>query len=248
MRQFGLIGKKLSHSFSKKYFTEKFAREHIADAAFELYELPQAQDFLALVARLPQLRGVTVTIPYKLEVMPLLHHIAATARRIGAVNVIKIGPGGRLSGHNSDYVGFRQSLERFLGGVRPRALVLGTGGASRAVGTALEDLGLPHTYVSREAGQRPGCLTYQGLKQQPLANYPLIINTTPLGTYPNVAECPDLAYEQLGPGHFLYDLVYNPEQTELMRRGAAQGAQVKNGLEMLYLQAEEAWRIWNEAD
>jgi shikimate dehydrogenase len=242
MRKFGLIGKKLSYSFSKKYFTEKFAREGTADAQFDLYELPQVEDFLQLVARTPELRGVTVTIPYKLEVMPLLHEVDAVAQRIGAVNVIKVWPDGRLTGHNSDYYGFRVSLERFLPVRDLHALVLGTGGASRAVRTALEDLGLAHTLVSRTGGE--GQLDYNSLKTRGLADYRLIVNTTPLGTFPQVDEAPDLPYDQLGPGHYLHDLVYNPEVTRFMREGLDRGAQAKSGLEMLHEQAEEAWRIW----
>jgi shikimate dehydrogenase len=243
MRKFGLIGKKLAHSFSKKYFTEKFVRENIADAQFDLYELPQAEDFLQLVADTPELCGVTVTIPYKLEVMPLLHAIDPVAERIGAVNVIKISSDGQLTGYNSDYYGFRVSLERLLPHRDFHALVLGTGGASRAVCTALEDLGIAYTQGSRKA-EGPGQMDYETLKIKGLHDYRLIINTTPLGTYPQVAECPDLPYHQLGPGHYLHDLVYNPEMTRFMQLGHDQGAKVKNGLEMLHEQAEEAWRIW----
>lgn len=213
------------------------------DAQFEIYELPQAEDFVQLVAGTPDLRGVTVTIPYKQEVMPLLHSIDPVAQRIGAVNVIKISPDGQLSGYNSDYYGFRISLSKFLPHRQFHALVLGTGGAAKAVGTALEDMGIGFTRVTRHS-DGPGTLDYDTLKTKDLGDYRLIINTTPLGTFPNVAECPDLHYDQLGPDHYLHDLVYNPDITTFMRLGLERGAKAKNGLEMLYEQAEEAWRLW----
>lgn len=246
MRNYGLIGKKLSYSFSKKYFTEKFEREGIANAAFHLYELPQVADFIDLAKRTPSLRGVTVTIPYKLEIMPYLHHIDEVAQRVGAVNVVKIHPDGRLTGHNSDYYGFKISLERFLQGNTQglRALVLGTGGASRAVSTVLQDLNIPFVLVSRTATAQQ--LSYGQLNEIDLNDFRLIINTTPLGTFPQVGECPPLPYHRLTPAHYLHDLVYNPENTAFMQHGAAQGAQVKSGLEMLHQQAEKAWEIWNK--
>ncbi len=244
MRQFGLIGYPLSHSFSKRYFSEKFVREGIADAHYELFPLERIETLPQLWQSQPELAGLNVTIPYKQAVLPFLDQIDPVAKRIGAVNTVKIDGRGR-TGYNSDYHGFRQSLQTWLGDrMVKQALVLGTGGASRAVVCALEDLQIHPTYVSRTAS--PEALTYGSLRtKHHLSDYPLIINTTPLGMSPHQDAAPDLAYEQISDQHFCYDLIYNPEQTKLMQRALAQGAQVKNGLEMLHLQAEKSWEIWN---
>jgi shikimate dehydrogenase len=245
MQGYGLIGRKLSHSFSKKFFTEKFEREQI-NAVYELYELSAADDLRALIKNNPHIKGLNVTIPYKLDVMPLLDYIDPKAAQIGAVNVIKIHTEGILGGYNSDYEGFRYSLQRFIPeGHIFDALILGTGGASKAVQAVLEDMGMEYTFVSRTpAGDN--CISYDELPLLGLDAYRLIVNTTPLGMYPNVHEFPPLPYEQLTASHYLHDLVYNPEETEFMKRAKQQGAQVKNGLEMLYRQAEKAWDIWQE--
>ncbi|WP_448520418.1 shikimate dehydrogenase family protein [Rhodoflexus sp.] len=245
MQAYGLIGKKLSHSFSKKFFTEKFAREQI-NAVYELYELSSAEELSTLIQNNPQLRGLNVTIPYKLDVLPLLDYLAPSAVKVGAVNVIKIHPDGSLGGYNSDYEGFKYSLLRFIPtGHTFAALILGTGGASKAVQAVLEDLGMSYTFVSRVPAGR-NCISYDELPSLGLDAHRLIINTTPLGMYPNIHEFPPLPYEELTTAHFLHDLVYNPEETAFMQRGAQYGAQVKNGLEMLYRQAEKAWEIWQE--
>ncbi|SDK70011.1 shikimate dehydrogenase [Catalinimonas alkaloidigena] len=244
MRKFGLIGYPLTHSFSKKYFTEKFAREGIAEASYELYELPDIERFPALCEAEPTLMGINVTIPHKKAVMPFLDALAPSAQKVGAVNVIRRFPDGRNVGYNSDYDGFRLSLERFLpDSFAGKALILGTGGASQAVRAVLDDLGLAYHFVSRQA---TADFTYKTLTPEILQAHRLIINTTPLGTWPNVAQAPDLPYEAFTSQHYLFDLVYNPEVTECMHRAKAQGAQTKNGLEMLHLQAEKAWEIWNE--
>lgn len=245
MRLYGLIGRSLAHSFSQAYFTQKFDRLGITDCRYELFELPEPATLPNLLARHPELVGLNVTIPYKEQVWPYLSRLAPSAARVGAVNVIEIQDDGALVGHNTDVVGFRESLRRFypLRGQAGRALVLGTGGAAKAVSAALADLGIPHWQVSRSP--LAAHLTYHELTPQVLAAHLLIINTTPLGTYPNVDECPDLAYDCLTASHYLFDLVYNPRETEFLRRGAAQGAHVKNGYEMLELQAEAAWDIWN---
>ncbi|WP_026135474.1 shikimate dehydrogenase family protein [Nafulsella turpanensis] len=246
MRLFGLIGYPLGHSFSKKYFSEKFNREDIADARYELFELPEIAGFKSLVDCLPELEGLNVTIPHKQAVIPYLDVLEESAKKVGAVNVIRL-QNGRLTGYNSDYFGFKRSLEQWLPKSRRelQALVLGTGGASKAVSAALKDLNIPFQLVSRTAG--PQLLSYQALKAQPelLKEHQLIINTTPLGTAPHTEEAPPLDYQLLTHQHFLYDLVYNPAKTRFMQLGEAQGAQVKNGLEMLQLQAEKAWEIWN---
>lgn len=246
MRIFGLIGKKLTHSFSKKYFTEKFERENIKQVVYELFELPNIDEFPQLIDNQENLKGLNVTIPYKLEVLPFLHEIDPAAERIGAVNVIKVQENKKLKGYNSDYYGFKFSLEKFLAGnTKVKALILGTGGASKAVKVALEDLDIPYRYVSRYS-EKNNILTYKQLDEDVFSSYHLIINTTPLGMYPFIETCPEIPYHLLGKNHYLYDLVYNPENTLFMQKGAENGAKVKNGLEMLYLQAEKSWEIWNE--
>ncbi len=244
MRQFGLIGYPLSHSFSKKYFTAKFEKENISGVSYELYELSALQDFKSWMNSIAGLQGLNVTIPYKQEVIPFLDRLNEKAKAIGAVNVIRKESDGTYTGYNSDYYGFKNSLEDFLGTPLPeKALVLGTGGASRAVVVALQDLGIAYRYVSRQAS---GCtLGYEQLTPQLMEEYKLIVNTTPLGMYPATDQCPPIPYEAIGAEHRLYDLVYNPEETLFMKKGLIQGARVKNGLDMLILQAEKAWEIWN---
>jgi shikimate dehydrogenase len=244
MKQFGLIGYPLSHSFSKKYFSEKFEKASITDAHYELYELKSLHDFNHWMNSVPDLRGLNVTIPYKQEVIPFLDRLEDKAKAIGAVNVIKKELDGSYTGYNSDYYGFKQSVEIFLEhNLPPSALVLGTGGASKAVIVALQDLGISYRYVSRKASG--ATLAYEHLTPALVAQHHLIINTTPLGMYPATDQCPPIPYEAIGPQHRLYDLVYNPEQTLFMQKGLSRGAKVKNGLDMLILQAEKAWEIWN---
>lgn len=245
MRLFGLIGRSLAHSFSKEYFSRKFAVQGLADCRYELFELADMAELPALLAARPQLEGLNVTVPYKELVLPYLNELTPTAARVGAVNVIHRQPDGRLIGHNTDYIGFRKSLEDFypLQGEAGQALVLGKGGAAKAVAAVLSDLGIPHEFVTRQG--RAGSLQYDSLDPLLMAHYRLIINTTPLGTFPNVDECPRLPYAALTPQHYLYDVVYNPAETLFMRQGLAAGAHVKNGLEMLQLQAEASWEIWN---
>jgi shikimate dehydrogenase len=253
MRLFGLIGYPLSHSFSKRYFTEKFTREGISDASYELFEMADINGFPDLLHQYPHLRGLNVTIPHKLNVIPFLGRIDDAAARIGAVNVIKISPGGLTTGYNSDYFGFRESLVYWFrqlhgesGAARLQSLqafILGSGGASKAVQTALQDMGIPNRIVSRQADQG---LRYEELSEAMVAGHLLIINATPLGTAPNTEAFPPFPYHWLGAGHYLYDLVYNPPFTAFMQKGQAQGAQVLNGLPMLHAQAEKSWAIWNE--
>lgn len=245
MRLFGLIGYPLSHSFSKKYFSEKFSKEGIIDARYELFELADIREFPDLIKQHPDLCGLNVTIPHKQTVVPFLQELDASARKVGAVNVIRIHDG-RLTGYNSDYYGFRSSLEQWLPKEeKMQALVLGTGGASKAVTTALSDLNIPYQLVSRSATAHS--LSYEQLQKEQgiLQGHRLIINTTPLGMSPKTDTAPTLDYPQLGTDHYLYDLVYNPTETKFMKLGKEQGAKVMNGLEMLQLQAEKAWEIWN---
>lgn len=244
MRKFGLIGKTLVHSFSKKYFTEKFEREAV-DANYELYSMANV-DSLRQFVQEHSLCGLNVTIPYKQDVIPLLDEIDSEAQMLGAVNVIKIKREGErlcLKGFNTDVVGFRNSLKPLLKPWHTSALVLGTGGASKAVLYVLENLGIAARCVSRQ--KREGMLTYETLDADVMRRNTLIVNTTPLGTFPNVDTCPDIPYRLLTEKHLLFDLVYNPEQTLFMKKGLQNGAAVKNGYEMLVGQAEASWRIWN---
>ncbi len=246
-RLFGLIGYPLSHSFSKRYFTEKFRKAGIDDARYELFPIAEIENLPALLGQYPNLAGLNVTIPYKQAVLPFLDRLDKGAAAVGAVNTIHFDSGERV-GYNTDVVGFERSLLAWIGEERHRAdgfraLVLGTGGAAKAVGYVLRQLGIPYHLVSRRSG--PGRLAYPEVSGTVLKAHPLVINTTPLGMAPKTAGCPDLPYSALGAQHFLYDLVYNPEMTTFMKRGLAQGARVKNGLDMLYGQAEQAWSIWS---
>lgn len=244
---FGLIGERLGHSFSQRFFTDKFAADNI-DAEYRNFELPDVGDLMELIAEYPELSGLNVTIPYKESVIPYMDALDPVAREIGAVNVIKIDHTHdgdvRLTGFNTDAVGFMESVRPSLGMDHSAALVLGTGGASKAVVYALKQLDLEVTRVSRSAGT--GVLTYADLTPDLMAAHTVIVNATPLGTYPDVDSCPDIPYDILSTGHLCVDLVYNPAVTEFMRRSAANGATVKNGLGMLINQALESWKIWND--
>jgi shikimate dehydrogenase len=247
MKRYGLIGKTLSHSFSKRYFTEKFAQAGIA-ACYELFELASIAEFPALLQREPHLAGLNVTIPYKEAVMPYLDRLSPAAEAVGAVNTICFETDGSLSGHNTDVLGFQASLEQELQGQAPltAALVLGTGGAAKAVAYVLQQqLGVAEVQLVSRHPEHRGQLSYEALRELDLSAYPLIVNTTPLGMYPKVDAAPDLPYGQLGPQHLVFDLVYNPAETRFMRRAAEQGARTCNGLGMLYEQAEQAWLLWN---
>ncbi|MFQ5447779.1 MAG: shikimate dehydrogenase family protein [Saprospiraceae bacterium] len=244
-RLFGLIGHPLGHSFSKKYFSEKFREEGLRDCRYELFPLSDIAALPQLLAAHPGLCGLNVTIPHKQRVIPFLHEMEAEASAAGAVNCIRIN-GGRLTGYNTDIFGFEQSLQRFLSGLRPvQSLILGTGGAARAVAYVFKKLDLPYRFVSRHS--QPGMLTYEDLTAEVVDGSPLVVNATPLGTFPNVEECPPIPYHCLTREHLLFDLVYNPQKTLFLARGEARGARISNGLEMLHLQAEKAWEIWNEA-
>jgi shikimate dehydrogenase len=245
MRTFGLLGRSLAHSFSQTYFSQKFDRLGLTDCHYELFELAEASELSHLLASQPDLAGLNVTIPYKEQIWPYLTRIASSAALVGAVNVIEFLPDGSLVGHNTDYIGFRESLRKFYPtqADNRRALVLGTGGAAKAVGVALRELGIPYWLVSRDS--LGANLTYEELTPAIVSAHSLIVNTTPLGTYPAVDECPALPYSALTPQHYLFDLIYNPRETLFLQRGQAAGAHVQNGFEMLELQAEAAWDIWN---
>lgn len=243
---YGLIGYPLTHSFSQQYFNRKFDAESIA-ARYVNFEIPEIADFPDVIKDNPNLRGLNVTIPYKEQVIPYLDELDPDTAEIGAVNVIKFirkGNKPRLKGYNSDVIGFTDSLSPLLTPEMKHALVLGTGGASKAVMQALKKLGISATLVSRTPSE--GRYTYSDLTPEIMAENLLIINTTPLGMYPHMDECPDIPYDQLTPAHLCYDLLYNPDVTLFMRKATEHGAATKNGLEMLLLQAFAAWNIWQE--
>lgn len=246
MRKFGLIGYPLGHSFSKKYFTEKFLIEHISECSYENYPLKSLDEFRILIASENDLCGLNVTIPYKSEIISFLDSIDPEAGEIGAVNVIKIVRQGtriRLHGFNSDVTGIRDTLLPFIGEKVTDALVLGTGGSSRAVCHVLKKFGLKVNLVSRD--RKPGVLTYSDISSGVIETTQLIVNTTPLGMFPDIESKPDINYKRLNRNHILFDLVYNPELTSFLRMGAEQGCSVISGIKMLYTQAEKAWEIWN---
>ena len=241
MRTFGLIGYPLSHSFSPGYFTEKFKKECIADTQYLPFELGQIEDFVPLVKG-QVLSGLNVTIPYKQAIIPYLDRLDETVKAVGAVNTIQF-ENGELVGYNTDVIGFRNSIEPYIKSHHKRAVILGTGGAAKAVEFIMKQLGLPFLYVSRT--KQEGRITYDELD---LKDGDIIINTTPLGMHPNIDQCPAIPYNQINESHLLYDLVYNPTETKFLANGKAQGTSIKNGLDMLHLQAEAAWKIWNKAN
>ncbi len=243
MREFGLIGKTLKHSFSQKYFEEKFKCEQITDASYSLFELTDIKQLTEFIRQHPQLVGFNVTIPYKQQIIPYLDELSEEAAAVNAVNTVVIERvGGQIltKGHNTDIIGFRESLREV--DLPKQALVLGTGGAAAAVTYVLENLGCRCTAISRDP-QRG--LPYSALNADIIRQHKFIVNCTPLGTYPNINEKPDIPYEGLSGEHFLYDLVYNPSETAFLKEGILRGAKVQNGLQMLHAQAEASWRIWN---
>lgn len=242
MKRFGLIGKKLGHSFSAKYFAEKFEREGLLECDYSLYELPEIECVKEFMLT-PGLVGFNVTIPYKQQIIPYLDALDAQAREVGAVNCVKIERDGRRVGYNTDVDGIRLSLDKLLGEEKVgSALVLGTGGASQAVQYVLRERGIDYKVVSRDKGKAD--LTYDELTQDVMATHRLIINASPVGMYPACDNCPNIPYAMLSGSHYLFDLVYNPLTTRFMELGAEQGATTLSGIDMLYAQAESAWKIW----
>ena len=247
MDKYGLIGYPLGHSFSISYFNQKFKDENI-DAVYENFEISCIDLLAEVLDSNPNLKGLNVTIPYKEKVIPFLDSISPEARAIGAVNVIKViheGKKVKLKGYNSDVIGFTQSIEPMIETrFHKKALILGTGGASKAIDYGLKSLGLETIFVSRY--ERPGTIQYQSITPEVVKEYNVIVNCTPLGMYPKTEECPLLPYEAMDSRTILYDLIYNPDETMFMKRGAEYGANVKNGLEMLLLQAFASWVFWHE--
>lgn len=247
MKKYGLIGYPLGHSFSKNFFNEKFHSENI-DAEYVNFEIPTIEDFNKIIKSNPTLCGLNVTIPYKEQVIGYLDELDKDAAAIGAVNVIKIQRikgKTKLTGYNSDVMGFTQSIESLLEPHHKKALILGTGGASKAINYGLHKLGLETKFVSRTK-RNENTITYDDITPEIMEEYKVIVNCTPTGMYPKADECPKIPYEYVTPEHLLYDLLYNPDTTLFMKNGSDRGAIVKNGLEMLLLQAFGAWNIWNE--
>lgn len=249
MLTYGLVGFPLKHSFSSKFFNEKFTREGI-EAEYLNFEIEDVLQIREVILFNQYLRGLNVTIPYKEKVIPFLNEISPEAEKIGAVNVIKVErrPNDmyfyRLIGYNTDYIGFKKSIEPLIRTeIHQKALILGTGGASKAVAQALEDLNIEWKYVSRTGGNNK--FTYDEIDAGILNEYKIIVNCSPVGTFPKTDECPNIPYQLLTSEHLLYDLVYNPAETLFLKKGKAQGATTKNGAEMLELQALAAWEIWN---
>lgn len=243
-KKFGLIGKDISYSFSKKYFTDKFSKDLFNDFTYENFDIPTVEEFPNILKNNPDLKGLNVTIPYKETIIPFLDTMSDKAFRIGAVNVIRFTKKGNLKGYNSDWYGFKKSLEPLLQPHHKKALILGTGGASKAVAFALDKLGIFYTFVSREASEN--AIDYNRINTTTFDNFQIIINCTPLGTSPNIKEFPPIPYEFFTEKHIAFDLIYNPEETQFLKKAKKKGAITKNGYEMLVFQAEKAWTIWNK--
>lgn len=248
MDKYGLIGYPLGHSFSKSYFNEKFENEGI-NAEYINFEIPTLDSLPEILASNPELKGLNVTIPYKEKVISYLDSISPEVRAIGAVNVIRVDHKGNdtyLKGFNSDVIGFTKSIEPLLERFHKKALILGTGGASKAINFGLKSLGLETVFVSRF--ERPGTIQYSQITPDIIQEYNVIVNCTPCGMYPHIDECPQLPYEAMTSKNILYDLLYNPDETLFMKKGAQHGATVKNGLEMLLLQAFASWEFWHNKE
>lgn len=247
MTTYGLIGYPIGHSFSEKFFSEKFARENI-DAKYLMLEMHSIDELMGTLDNLPEQKGFNVTIPYKQQVMPLLDEIDPEAAEVGAVNVVRVGKDANgkrtLKGYNSDIYGFWESIKPFIKkDIHKKALILGTGGASKAVLYMLRKNGIETLFVSRS--KKEGMITYEDITPEIMNEYKVIVNCSPVGMHPHVDECPAIPYECMTPDHLAFDLVYNPDVTLFLKKSAEQGAATKNGLEMLHLQAIRAWEIWN---
>ena len=243
-RLYGLIGKNISYSFSKKYFTDKFSLGNLEDSTYENFDIENIEEFPKIVATNPDLKGLNITIPYKESIIPYLNKLSVNAAQIGAVNVVRFTKKGNLKGYNSDYYGFMKSLKPLLQPHHKKALILGTGGAAKAVSFALDQLGILYTFVTRE--EKEGMIDYDRINATTFDNHQIIINCTPLGTSPNTKEFPQIPYTFFTDKHIAFDLIYNPEETQFLKKAKKKGAVTKNGYEMLVLQAEKAWKIWNK--
>jgi len=242
---FGLVGKNIAYSFSRKYFSEKFKTLQLTSHSYVNFDLSSILDFKTILdGHQNELSGLNVTIPYKEEVGAYLDEIDQEAQTIGAINTVKVFPSGKTKGFNTDVYGFEKSIQPLLKETHKKALILGTGGASKAVAYAFSKMGISYVFVSRNPTSSDE-ISYESLSASHMSQYTILVNCTPLGTSPNTDLCPDIPYNCIGASHLLYDLIYNPAETVFLSKGKAQGATVKNGLEMLELQAEKSWEIWN---
>lgn len=245
MRRFGLIGKDISYSFSRNYFKNKFETEVIKDTTYENFDLKNIALFKTKLKQESDINGFNVTIPYKEDIMPFLDKLNKRAKAIGAVNTIKITKKGNYIGYNTDYYGFKKSLKPLLKAHHKKALILGTGGASKAIAYALKSLGIDYAFVSRNTSKKAK-YTYNKLSDKVIEAHQIIINCTPLGTFPDVNECPNIPYQAISNQHILFDLIYNPSETRFLNLGKQNSATIINGEKMLALQAEKSWSIWNK--
>jgi len=243
-RKFGLLGKNISYSFSKKYFTDKFEKINFTHYSYKNFDIASINEFPEIISKTKNLKGLNVTIPYKEAVIPLLTKLSENAKIIGAVNTIRITKDGTLKGYNTDFYGFKKALTPLLQKQHQRALILGTGGASKAVAYALRKLNIDYDFVSRNPSEYQ--LSYEELTKEIFSDYQIIINTTPVGTFPNIDDCPPLDYSLFTENHIAFDLIYNPQETKFLRLAKEGGAKTKNGYDMLVFQAEKAWKIWNK--
>lgn len=245
-KTFGLLGKNISYSFSRGYFTDKFQELNLKNYTYVNFDIQKIEDFPAIIKEVENLKGMNVTIPYKEEVLKHLDKLDRTAKKIGAVNTIKFTKRGNLKGYNSDVVGFENSIKPLLKKHHKKALILGTGGASKAIAFALKKNKIKYKFVSRSPEGKKE-ISYDALTKEIFQKYTLIINCTPLGTSPDIEKCPNVPYQYITDAYLLFDLIYNPEVSTFLSKGKEKGATIKNGYEMLKLQAEESWRIWNNA-
>ncbi|WP_185864931.1 shikimate dehydrogenase family protein [Blattabacterium cuenoti] len=243
---FGLIGRNIQYSFSREYFIKKFKKEFIKNCDYIIFDIPKIEDVISILNK-PFLRGCNVTIPYKIKIFPFLDKIDKEARLIGSINVINIEKNKKI-GYNTDILGFKKSFEKFIRIIKDykylKALILGTGGASKTVSYVLHKLDIKHKFVSRNSIE-DNVLLYNEINKEILDEYKIIINCTPLGTHPNINCCPLIPYQYISNNHIFYDLIYNPSKTLFLKQGEKKGALIKNGLDMLYIQAEYSWKIWN---
>lgn len=244
MRKFGLIGRNISYSFSESYFQNKFKKEEIRDASYQNFDLKSIKEIDSLLKNNPEIKGLNVTIPYKEEVVTYLNSINKKAKQIGAINTIKVTKKGKLKGYNTDCYGFKKSIRPFLKKHHEKALILGTGGASKAIAFVLEQLKIDYSYVSRSQSKHN--FTYKDLNKDIVKQHTIIVNCSPVGTHPHINDCPKIPYQAITNKHILFDLIYNPSETLFLTKGKMKGASIINGLKMLEYQAEKSWEIWNK--
>lgn len=244
MRKFGLIGKNIDYSFSQSYFAAKFKAEEVTDASYQNFDLESISDFPTLLED-TQIKGFNITIPYKEVIIPYVDKLNKNAKKIGAINTIKFTKKGKLKGYNTDYYGFKNAILPHLKPQHTSALILGTGGASKAIAYALQKLNIAYTYVSRNA-TKENQISYQQLTEEIIKTNTIIVNCTPLGTFPDIKACPNIPYAAITDKHLLFDLIYNPEESTFLNYGKQKNATIINGYKMLQLQAEKSWKIWNK--